>query len=379
MPERALLVLIGTKAQFIKTAPVLLELDARHVPYRLIYTGQHSETFDLLEAAFGTRPADEVLVPDFEAATHGRFLEWAVRFCWVVGGRLVDGTWRGSKWGLVHGDTASTLLSALALRLAGAKVGHIEAGLRSTRLLEPFPEELIRRAVSAVSSLHFAPDAHAAANLRAARGRIVDTGGNTLRDALSACLRRQPSPAVGGAGEPYAVVSMHRNENLSNNRTFNLLMGEVIEASRHIPIRFVLHPATRAKLRSSEWDERLRSTPGIRLLERMDYPDFVALLLHSRLLLTDGGSNQEEAAMLGLPTLLLRRATERPDGLGDNIELSGLDPVVIRAFVSLHAGRTWSPREIATASPSARLVEVLMQELEASGVEMPSSLRPEPR
>ena len=147
-----LLILVGTKAQFIKTAPVLRELDKQGIAYRLVYTGQHSETFDLLEAAFGTRAPDEILVPDFEAATHQSFLSWCLRFWWATLRRITGGHWRGTHIGLVHGDTASTLFGALAVRLAGGRVGHIEAGLRSTKLLEPFPEEIIRRLVSRLSA-----------------------------------------------------------------------------------------------------------------------------------------------------------------------------------------------------------------------------------
>src|SRR6478736_8646079 len=139
MREHNLLVLVGTKAQFIKTAPILRELDARGIGYRLVYTGQHSETFDLLEAAFGTRPPDDVLVPSFEAATHSSFAHWTVAFWRAVLARIRRGHWRGAPVGLVHGDTASTLFSAIALRLAGVPVAHVEAGLRSPRLLDPFP------------------------------------------------------------------------------------------------------------------------------------------------------------------------------------------------------------------------------------------------
>jgi UDP-N-acetylglucosamine 2-epimerase (non-hydrolysing) len=133
----------------------------------------------------------------------------------------------------------------------------------------------------------------------------------------------------------------------------------VLSAAEHLPLKFVLHPATRAKLQDSGWWSRLERQPRLQLLERMDYPDFVAMLLGSCFLLTDGGSNQEEAAMLGLPTLLLRRATERPDGLGDNIVLSGLDREVVRAFVAGHAHARWGLRLLDAGSPTGCLVDRL--------------------
>src|SRR5688572_16206050 len=124
MSDAPMLVLIGTKAQYIKTAPILREMDVRGLPYRLVYTGQHSETFDVLEAAFGTRPADDVMVPDFEAATHASFARWILAFWRAAWRRIRRGEWRGAACGLVHGDTASTLFGALALRMAGVRVAY---------------------------------------------------------------------------------------------------------------------------------------------------------------------------------------------------------------------------------------------------------------
>lgn len=359
MSDRAVLVLVGTKAQFIKTAPILSELDHQGVAYRLIYTGQHSETFELLEHAFGTRPADDNMVPGVEASTHSTFARWTWAFWRAAFARLVRREWRGARYGIVHGDTASTLFAALALRLAGVRVIHVEAGLRSPRLLEPFPEEIVRRIVSRLTSLHCVPDAAAAMNLRGMPGRVIDTGGNTLRDAFSMVMSAWPEPPTRGGGGGYGVVSIHRSENLSHRATFDLLMNEVLHAADLLPVRFVLHPATRERLRATGWDARLRAHAHVQLLERMDYPDFVRLLVGSRLLMTDGGSNQEEAAMMGLPTVLLRRATERPDGLDDNVVLSGLDRTKIRSFVATHALADWALRLVSGPSPSRVIVDAI--------------------
>lgn len=365
MTKRALLLLVGTKAQFIKTAPILRELDARYMPYTLVYTGQHSETFELLEAAFETRPPDDILVPEFEASTHGSFFRWCLRYWLAVARRVKSGAWRGTRIGLVHGDTASTLFGAIAVRLAGGRVGHVEAGLRSPRLFEPFPEEVIRRVVSRLSALHYVPDAQAESNLRHSHGIVFNTGGNTLRDALLMALSRiDPLPGEGGAGG-YALVSIHRSENLSRRADFDMLMEEVLRASEQVPVKFVLHPATREKIHSSSWLSRLQNQPRLELLERMDYPEFVKVLIGSCCLLTDGGSNQEEAAMLGLPTLLLRRATERQDGLGENVVLSGLERDSIRAFVQSHRHRSWPLRLIEGGSPTKRLVDALEEAIRA--------------
>jgi UDP-N-acetylglucosamine 2-epimerase (non-hydrolysing) len=364
-PERSagIVVSIGTKAQYIKMAPVLRELDARGIDYLLVYTGQHSETFDALERSFGTRAPDDVIVPLFEAATHASFARWTWRFWRGSLQRERLAQMRRARLVVVHGDTASTLFAALVGRLCGLTVAHVEAGLRSESLLDPFPEELIRRCVSRLARLHFAPDETARAALARAGGTVIDTGGNTLRDALAIALRRYGElPAAGGGGK-YAVVSIHRNENLSRKREFDLLMQVVLDASTRLPVKFVLHPATRERLKSTGWGQKFNQAAGVELLERMDHAQFVRLLIDASFLMTDGGSNQEEAAMLGLPALLLRRTTERPDGLGDCVTLSRLDPATIAHFIQAHAGRHWNLRLLDATSPSACIVDHLQTQL----------------
>lgn len=357
-----LLVFIGTKAQFIKTAPILLELDRRSLPYRLVYTGQHSETFADLEVGFGTRAADENWVPNNEADTRTTFAYWTFDF-WR---RAWD--WRRERrvmpirMVLVHGDTASTLYCALLARLCRLPVCHVEAGLRSSSLLDPFPEEFIRRIVSRLTSVHFAPSQAAMRNLSMVRGEVFNSNGNTLIDALRVSLSRGGGGSSGRGG--YVVVSIHRNENLSNRRTFDFLMSQIESISQDIAVKFVLHPATRAKLAASEWGGRLGASRGVSILPRMGHTDFLRLLINASSLLTDGGSNQEEAAALGMPCLLLRRHTERLDGIGDTVELSGLKPGVIQEFVHRHASLPWSRRPLDESAPSATIVEKLI----ASGV-----------
>jgi UDP-N-acetylglucosamine 2-epimerase (non-hydrolysing) len=354
------IVLIGTKAQFIKMAPVLLELDRQAVDYMLVYTGQHSETFEDLESVFGTRSADDVLVPGVEADSVLGLSGWALQFTKACIQRARKGAWKNAPWGIVHGDTASALLGALALRMARIPVVHIEAGLRSPRLLNPFPEELIRRVVSRLTKLHIAPDAEAARNLVGRQGRILVTDGNTLHDSLSLALSKHSLVnGIGGAGG-YAIASLHRSENLTRRPTLDQLMETIAETARILPVRFVLHPVTRRKLQRTGWLSRLELEPGLTLVPRMDYVQFVGLMIGARFLMTDGGSNQEEAAMLGLPTILLRKVTERSDGLGKGVVLSELDDEQIRSFVAEYAGKNWEVRKLAARSPSSQIANALL-------------------
>lgn len=354
------IVLVGTKAQFIKTAPILWNLDRAGIEYRLVYTGQHSETFSELERAFGLRSADVNLVPSNEADSARGLLVWLMKVCAALLQRGGAAQWRGASWGMVHGDTLSALVGALALRLIGVPVVHVEAGLRSPKLWSPFPEEIVRRLVSRLASLHCCPDQTAASNIRRGADVIV-TSGNTIRDALEMALLAQPEQVAFGGGGSYAVVSMHRAETLTNRFAFDFAMEQIASVAKMIRVRFVLHPATRRCLEKTEWGKRLRACPEIELLERVDYPTFVGWLLNARFLLTDGGSNQEEAALLGLPTLLLRKETERADGIESGIvAISAMDPERIQNFVERHRLGSWPIRVLPKSSPARQIVDELI-------------------
>jgi len=367
-----LLVLLGTKAQFIKMAPLLLTMEKRTVPYTLVYSGQHSETFEAMQAAFGTREPDQNLMPSFEADTHLSFFGWTVRFWLRALRKRYRKLWRSHEILIIHGDTASTLYGAVLGRLFGMRVAHIEAGLRSDTLWDPFPEEMIRRLVSRLTSLHYCPSEWACSNLIRSTGSVINTHGNTLFDSLKMAIERQAAdsstPLVTEDSDlVYGIVSMHRNENLSRKGRLEELMQCVMQAAEMIPIKFVLHPATRKRMERSGWMDRLSSCSGIELLNRMEYFQFMELLLRARFLLTDGGSNQEEAAQLGIPCLLLRKTTERTDGLESTVEISGLRKERILRFVAKHKESRWqeffafdrvsSPSKIIAASLEKELSE----------------------
>ncbi|MEE1565858.1 MAG: UDP-N-acetylglucosamine 2-epimerase, partial [Acidimicrobiales bacterium] len=170
-PDRPLIqVVYGTKAEAIKLAPVLAELDRRGVAYRLVETGQHGAFLPGLRAELGLRAPDVALGGDRDADTVARAAVWGARLgarLWSRR-RLSDEVF-GGRGGvcLVHGDTPSTLMAGLMARRAGLRVAHLESGLRSGSWRHPFPEELIRLAVMRLAHVLFAPDDGAVANLEA--------------------------------------------------------------------------------------------------------------------------------------------------------------------------------------------------------------------
>jgi UDP-N-acetylglucosamine 2-epimerase (non-hydrolysing) len=350
---------LGTKAQYIKTAPVLRALDDLGVPYRLVDSGQHAALSVGMRRDLGVREPDVLLGDGRDVTTIAGAIRWAASLSvLLLSARRLRREVFGPSAGLclVHGDTPSTLLSTLMARRAGLRVAHLEAGLRSRSLLHPFPEELIRLIVMRVAHLLFAPSAEAAANLRAMRlrrgARVVEVGANTSADAV-ARLR-----LAGAAGSGPAVVTMHRVENLQRRSVVDGFVGLVERIAGRWPVHFVVHGPTAETLeRHSAWP-RLDAA-GVHRTELLSHQEFVALLAAAPLVVTDGGSIQEECALLGVPTLLWRARTERPDGIGANVVLSGYSAEVVDDFLADPERWRRPPTPPPEASPSARIAEVV--------------------
>lgn len=349
-------VFIGTKAQYVKCAPLLLRLEERGAEYRLIDSGQHAALAEGLRAELGVRPPDFRLggVEDVESVAQAA--RWAAGLLarWLSPARLRREVFGGRGGAcLVHGDTPSTWLGMVLARRAGLAVAHLESGLRSRRWLHPFPEEIIRHRTARRADVLLAPDAVAAANLRemGAPGRVVDLGGNTGLETL-----RAAGASAGGDGP--AVVTMHRVENLHRRSRREGLVDLAAERAGRGPVRWVMHGPTRRSL--GEGAARRLAGAGVEVTPLVGHAEFAGLLAAAPWVITDGGSIQEECALLGVPTLLWRDRTERPDGLGANVALSRYDPAVIGGFLA-DPQRFRRPPSIPDLNPSQKAIEALAE------------------
>ncbi len=354
-------VFIGTKAQYIKTAPLLRLMDDKGVDYRLIDSGQHAALSVGLRAELGVRAPDVVLGGDTDIDTIPQAVRWAAGIAReLIDARALRREVFGGRGGIcvVHGDTPSTLLSALLARRAGLQVAHLEAGLRSHSLLHPFPEELIRVVVMRIAHLLFAPDPTAVDNLRTmrVRGRVVPLEANTVVEALARDVAGAPP-----AGTGPAVVTMHRVENLNRRPRVDLLVDTVARVAASQPVRFVVHGPTRETLRRTGADARLRAA-GVELVPLAPHTEFVSMLHAAPWVITDGGSIQEECAQLGVPTLLWRRRSERGDGIGANVVVSDYDRALIDAFLA-DPGRYRRPAVTDRLAPSEQILSALQEAL----------------
>ncbi|MES2902759.1 MAG: UDP-N-acetylglucosamine 2-epimerase (non-hydrolyzing) [Pseudomonadota bacterium] len=317
---------IGTRPEAIKLAPVVIELVQRCVPVRLHSTGQHP----------GLALADHGLghVPATPLGCAGR--RDPIDHVDDVG-RALERQWRrsGPDLVVVQGDTSSALGGARAANRCGIPLAHVEAGLRSFDLASPWPEEQFRIEIDRLSDLLFAPTTSAATNLRreGCEGTLHVTGNSGI-DALLATLAGMPKyrrrPAA--RGRLKLLVTCHRRENWGTGLV-SLAVG-LIELARRgaAAIDVVLHPNPQV---AQAMFALLSDEPHIRLVAPLGHGAMIDAMRRADLILSDSGGVQEEAPALGVPLLVLRDATERPEGVAaGNAMLVGTDTGAIVATVS---------------------------------------------
>jgi len=352
---------IGTRAQLIKMAPVILEIEKRGLPFNLVFTGQHEETMEQLLNDFGIHAARSYLYRGKEITGIVQMGIWFVRCLWKClheSDKFVpDSSANGII--LVHGDTFSTLLGAIVGRLRGITVAHIEAGLRSGNIFHPFPEELTRRAIFRLSDLAFCPGTWSYDNMKKYRAKRVNSGQNTLLDALAVALAVSKKTTSPFPMNTFGIVSLHRFENIFYSRRLTQIISLLEKAADQYPLIFVLHPATRKKLAQFDLLSKLENNPRIKLLPRMGYVEFVKLMKGARFVITDGGSNQEELSYLGIPTLLMRKATERQEGLATTATLCPYDEQILKRFLQNLPDLPSVAPAINADSPSEIIVDYL--------------------
>jgi len=333
LPKKICMV-FGTRPEAIKMAPVIKELQKAGDCFslRVVVTAQHREMLDQVLDLFGIR-ADY----DLNIMQPGQSLPDLA--CRILSRLTPVFARERPDLVMVHGDTATTFLGALAAFYLQIPVAHVEAGLRTYRPYSPFPEEMNRRLTGALAAYHFAPTRTAAENLLAERvpPAAVMVTGNTVIDALLAVAARPDlkiprAVADIPAGEKVILVTTHRRENLGEplRRIYSALRLLLAD----FPGLWVVFPVHRNPLVRKAAKEILGDLSRVRLLPPLEYGSFVALMRRADLVLTDSGGIQEEAPALGKPVLVLRDTTERPEAVrAGTVRLVGLDEEKIRAEV----------------------------------------------
>ena len=324
-------IVLGTRPEAIKLAPVIKVFQACDaLKTRVVLTGQHREMVAQVMDLFGLKADQDLnLMAPRQTLTHVT--------CAALQGLRDDFQTYPPQLVLVQGDTTTAFAAGLAAFYEQIPVGHVEAGLRTDNLLDPFPEEANRRLLSQLSSLHFAPTPKAQANLQASGvvGEVSVTG-NTVIDALLLMAKTASEPHFEGIDwqrQRVILATVHRRENWGD-RLQTIASGIRQVLDRH-PDTSLLLPLHRNPTVREPLQRLLGDHPRVVLTEPLDYDRLVAAMKGCTLLLTDSGGLQEEAPALGKPVLVLRRTTERPEAVdAGTARLVGTDSSCIVEEVS---------------------------------------------
>jgi UDP-N-acetylglucosamine 2-epimerase (non-hydrolysing) len=333
------LVVFGTRPEAIKMAPVVTALAASGTLRPVIcLTGQHRDMLSGILDFFGLTADHDlrIMQPEQDLV----YVTTAV----LTGVQRVLAA-EQPDWVLVHGDTTSALAASLAAFYAGCRIGHVEAGLRTGDMHQPWPEEMNRSVIDRLADLLFAPTTSARANLlkeNVAADKIVVTG-NTVVDALFAvraalegdeALQRSAAAGFGflDPAKKLILVTGHRRESFGHG--FDEICAALHRIAQRDDVQIVypvhLNPSVQAPVR-----RMLGGLPNVHLLEPQGYVPFVHLMMRSHIVLTDSGGIQEEAPSLGKPVLVMRAVTERPEAIAaGTVALVGTDRERIHAAVA---------------------------------------------
>lgn len=323
---KKIMLVFGTRPEAIKMCPLVNELKSRNnIITKVCVTGQHRQMLDQVLEIFGVEPDYDLSIMKDKQTLFDITTNILNRIREVLESEKPDVV-------LVHGDTSTTFVTALACFYLQIPVGHVEAGLRTYNIYSPYPEEFNRQAVGIVAKYNFAPTEMSKENL-IREGKNPDNiyvTGNTAIDALKTTVRDDyKHPELEWAKDSRLIMlTAHRRENLGEP------MHHMFRAIRRIvdenPDVKVIYPIHMNPVVRKAADEELGNDDRIHIIEPLDVLDFHNFLARSYLILTDSGGIQEEAPSLGKPVLVMRDTTERPEGIkAGTLKLVGTDEDVI--------------------------------------------------
>ncbi len=308
---KKVMLVFGTRPEAIKMCPLVNELKKRpEVQTVVCVSGQHREMLDAVLRAFNVVPDYDLAIMKDRQTLFDITVNILERIRAVLEEVKPDVV-------LVHGDTSTTFVTALACFYLQIPVGHVEAGLRTYNIYSPYPEEFNRQAVSVIAKYNFAPTELSRENLlrEGRKPESIYVTGNTAIDALKTTVREDYThPELEwAAGSRLIMITAHRRENLGEpmHRMFRAIRRIIEE---HPDVR-AIYPIHMNPVVREEANAELGGCDRIRIIEPLDVLDFHNFLSRSYLILTDSGGIQEEAPSLGKPVLVMRDTTERPEGI----------------------------------------------------------------
>jgi len=366
MINKSIYFFIGTTAELIKIFPIMQEMSKNNIQYKIIASGQNRLDQDIMTKT-GINPIDIYLYDKPIKQSAIGLLFWFIKTLIKALLSLKKEFQKLDKknsYMIVHGDTVSTVMGAIIGKFHGLRIVHVEAGLRSFNYLNPFPEEIDRMIVSRLTDIHCCPNEWSMSNIKSNKGVKINTIQNTLLDSLNYALSLEIRSDLYNelVHKDFFVFVFHRQENLFNESMMRIVFEKIINYSRNnIPCLLILHaPTKEALIKYCMW-EVLANEPNIITTPRINYFEFMKILSIAKFIVTDGGSNQEEAYYFGKPCLILRKETERNEGLGENAILSKLDFGVIDNFLQNYSRNQKHFIQV-DEKPSAKIVTAILEE-----------------
>lgn len=360
-------IIYGTTGELIKVMPLIIELHKKKQCYTIAFVQQEEQLKKFFESYPSVPKPDLWLVNGHRGKDLSKMHHIPI---WLIKSfkefykhkKKIRAQGSDKDIVLVHGDTITTVFGAYVARRLKLELGHIEAGLRSFKLLHPFPEEIDRRIVSRYSKINFAPGEIPAQNLlkAKAKGVLVNTGRNTVYDSIQLARKMKPAVEIKDLPKHYGIVSIHRNELLANKKVFIQTLKTLAEYSKKTPLVFLQHPVTLARIKDLGIEDLLKD--NFIYVPKLDYFSFIKLLDGAEFSVTDSGGLQEESTYINKPCLVHRKATERREGLDEGVViLSYYKDEVLREFLD-NPYKHISKTNEKINSPTKVIVEYLKNE-----------------
>ena len=305
-----ILIAYGTRPEIIKLFPLVRELKRQGLPFKTLFTGQHTDLYDDVKELM---PEPDFFLPNINKPNTS-LAQSFYQICHLAQPVFVENSF---DMVIIQGDTTTACAIAQMAFYNQIRIGHVEAGLRTYDIENPFPEESNRKIISQISYLNFAPTLRACRNLEAERVKNIFMTGNTIVDALN-YFTLKPSM------EDIVILTIHRRENHNNIATIFKQLNQAAMKCPHITFIFPMHPNPNVQCHKS-----LLAAKNLRVINPLGYPEMLRYLSQSRFIISDSGGLQEEAVYLGKKIMIVREVTERPEtieaGLGKLVGTNIID------------------------------------------------------
>ena len=361
MDENKFHVIVGTKGQLIKMAPIMLEMDRRGIEYNFINAAQHTRIlYDIIEV-FGLKQPNIILnKSNMDVASVSDMVIWLSKV--TLNLLSQDGLPKKNDICLIHGDPIPASFASVLTKLHRAKIAHIESGERTHNIFNPFPEELSRRMIDRIADYLFTSSGESYDNVlrQGVKGEIFKMGHNTVIDSIRFALANSHK-AIFKPEPGYVLVNVHRVENIYSKERLNIILSTVHKIAGKDRVLMIMHEPLKNRLIKANILDKLKQYGNIEIIPLQDYVTNINLIKNSKFIVNDGGAPQLESYFLSTPCLLMRGFMEQ-NGY-PNVCLSKYESNIIDTFLENYESYVFDVDIKALKSPSKEIVDILLEKM----------------